>query len=190
MSRLSALALAFAVSFGVLASSATARVAGLSNRLGNPGADAILRVPGDFSTIQDAIETSELGDVIFVAPGTYVETLDMAHAVTLVSRGAVVIAADPELSALTIHDTGLDPVNVVGFEFVSPPRKNSALTVERSKDVWLESLVLECTAGYFSALAVLDGSFVHAEDIQANGAGNDVTSSNSVVGLSNFNRCE
>lgn len=166
---------------------------GVAERLADPegpGIQAVLRVPGDYPTIQSAIDASELGDIVLVSPGTYVENLDMPRAASLVSRDATVVAAAAELPTLALHDTGLDPVNVAGMVFDAPGRKNDAVQISASRDVWLENVVASAGGEYFSALAVLEDSQIHALNVAAEGVGNDFTVIDSVVGLERFNRCE
>ena len=70
-------------------------VIGLSFLVIGGAAARELRVPGDYSTIQDAVDASQDGDVILIAPGFY-------------SGFAVV-----EKANLTILGTGSDPESVV-----------------------------------------------------------------------------
>ncbi|GAH51482.1 unnamed protein product, partial [marine sediment metagenome] len=52
-----------------------------------PSSDRVLLVPGDYSTIQEAIEAASNGDTIIVAPGTYRENLDfLGKRITLRSQ--------------------------------------------------------------------------------------------------------
>ena len=44
-----------------------------------------LEVPGDYDSVQDAIDAAASGDLILIAPGTYREDLDLTKAVTLAS---------------------------------------------------------------------------------------------------------
>lgn len=50
-------------------------------------AAAVVRVPGDFKSIQAAVDASDEGDVIVVAPGTYEERVVLKCKVTLKSAG-------------------------------------------------------------------------------------------------------
>ena len=77
---------------------------------GAPGAEAVsgpaLReVPGDFSTIQAALDASADGDTVLVAPGVWRESLSLpAAAVTLASY--VVRSGDSTVVAETVIDGG------------------------------------------------------------------------------------
>ena len=51
-------------------------------------AQTLRRVPGDFSTIQAAINAAQTGDTVRVAPGIYVENINfLGKAIAVVSEG-------------------------------------------------------------------------------------------------------
>ncbi len=42
-----------------------------------PADDGVLEVPGEFATIQEAVDAATDGDLVLIAPGTYVEAVDV-----------------------------------------------------------------------------------------------------------------
>lgn len=48
---------------------------------------AVLTVPGEFTTIQAAVDEANMGDLVMVAPGTYQETLSLPGGITLLGTG-------------------------------------------------------------------------------------------------------
>jgi predicted outer membrane repeat protein len=65
-----------------------------------------VRVPEDYATVQAAIDSSDSGTVILIAPGTYVENLEIKRAVTLKGDGAansVVIDGNQQGSVVSIY---------------------------------------------------------------------------------------
>ena len=74
-----------------------------------PSSDRTLRVPADHPTIQAAIEASEDGDTVVVAPGTYTETVQLlGRRITLRSEDP----GDPEVVAATIIEAPPAPGDV------------------------------------------------------------------------------
>jgi hypothetical protein len=67
--------------------------------LSSLGHTAVLRVPGDYAAIQQAIDNSKNGDMILVSPGVYKENINFkGKAITVASTNA----ADPEVVKSTI----------------------------------------------------------------------------------------
>src|SRR5438552_10823706 len=72
------------------------------------GHSAVLRVPGDYTAIQKAIDNGKNGDVILVSPGVYNENINFkGKAITVSSTNA----ADPNVVKNTIiHGVGKSSV--------------------------------------------------------------------------------
>lgn len=78
---------------------------------------AVVGVPGDYTSIQEAVDAAQIGDTILVEPGTYVENLDLkGKGLTLISSaGAKRTVIDGEQNGVTVKfsfplgsDTTLD----------------------------------------------------------------------------------
>ena len=84
-----------------------------------PTFSATIHVPGDFSTIQDAIDAVPGLDTILVAPGTYVETIDcLGKDLTLRSEAGpavTVIGGSRSGSVVTIPEFPCSRVCIDGF---------------------------------------------------------------------------
>jgi parallel beta-helix repeat protein len=79
-------------------------------------ATSILHVPGDFPTIQEAVNFAVSGDTIQVSAGTYYERVVMNQSVTLLGEGGGVTILDGENKLETIIKVVADNVVVSGFE--------------------------------------------------------------------------
>jgi serine protease len=96
----------------------------LTSCLGSVPAFAVVRnVPGDYPTIQQALNASTAGDIVLVAPGTYMETLVMGPSqdgVTLVSQAgpAATIVDGNFAGASVLRGVSLGPNTAIeGFTF-------------------------------------------------------------------------
>jgi hypothetical protein len=75
----------------------------LALAVAGPALAADLLVPGGFPSIQAAVVAAEDGDVVIVAPGTYVETINtLGKAITIRSTDP----ASPDVVAATVLDAG------------------------------------------------------------------------------------
>lgn len=78
---------------------------------------ATINVPGDYTTIQRAINAANSGDTVSVAAGTYVENITMKDGVALIGAGPNVckIDGDDEGRTVTCTGCGSGGVRLEGF---------------------------------------------------------------------------
>ncbi len=79
-----------------------------------PSSAIIREVPGQYDTIQTALDDANEGDIVLVAPGTYTENLTIPRAVYLISEepGGAVIDADGGDAIVANH---VQMLQVIGF---------------------------------------------------------------------------
>jgi hypothetical protein len=115
-------------------------------------------VPGDFETIQAAVDGAADGDTIVVKKGTYAEAVTVAnrHDLTLVGKGKPVVDATGHFSGFIINDsTGIE---LRGFTVRS--HSEAGIHVRGSTDV----LVSKClVTGGETGIHVDDGTNVRVE---------------------------
>ena len=102
----------------------------------DPALGATIHVPGDLPTIQGAILDAGEGDLVLVAPGTYVESLDfLGKGITLRSEGgadATVINGDNEVPVVTFANQETDAAVIDGFTI----RNGRGASVEYLPGLW------------------------------------------------------
>lgn len=81
---------------------------------------ATIHVPGDFPTIQQAIDAANHGDTILVGPGTYIENLVVAEkALTIASEagnaGTFIVAQDVNEPVVALFATDAGLLTIDGF---------------------------------------------------------------------------
>ncbi len=80
-------------------------------------------VPNDFTTIQDAINAANEGDVIKVLPGTYIEQLTISKNITIIGSGAEsTIIEAPPLEELEL--------NVIGLPYIVEVNNGAEVTIK------------------------------------------------------------
>jgi parallel beta-helix repeat protein len=93
----------------------------------SPGYGVTLPVPGEYKTIQEAIDKANPGDTVLVEPGTYTEVLSLKPGVIIKSRGSEKELSDLTAAARTIISSpgrqtaiveGADDATINGFTLV------------------------------------------------------------------------
>ena len=93
----------------------------------------ILNVPGDFGTIQGAIDAAVDGDSIEVQPGTYTENLDlMGKQITLYS------VEGPAVTTIAALNTGTGPSFVTPRALALDAANNRVLVIDATLDALIE----------------------------------------------------
>ncbi|MHC4862018.1 MAG: right-handed parallel beta-helix repeat-containing protein [Planctomycetota bacterium] len=152
-----------------------------------------LRVPGDFETIQQAVDAAVDGDVVVVRKGTYPEkvTIRGKSGVVLKGKGKPVIDAEGSGNPITID--GCTNVDVVGF--VLDQAGIRGVIVTGSSVVTVSKCTVRNSAG--DGVVVHDSSLVvvtkcRFEDIAQTGVsllGGSEPATNSNVVRCRFTRC-
>ena len=86
----------------------------------------VIRIPEDNNSIQDAIDESEQGDTLLIAPGEYDVSLEIEdHGLTLASEylfdddstiiEETILSGGNNFTVLTIDSLGADTVNIIGL---------------------------------------------------------------------------
>lgn len=102
-----------------------------------------INVPGDFSTIQAAIDTAVNGDTVLVQPGTYVENISFNGKNIIIGSlflttqdtsyiSLTVIDGNQNGSVMQIFDSGTDTTTIMGLTL-----KNGTGTSDTQYDPWV-----------------------------------------------------
>jgi len=112
-----------------------------------------IAVPGDFGTIQAAIDAAAPGDTICIAPGTYVETL-------LVDPGGVYGPATPASGATDIEIVGTGPGVVLTWPAAATRAAafNPLITTDSGKQIDAILTVNGTSAGFMISNVEFDGA--------------------------------
>jgi len=73
----------------------------------------VIRVPSEFSSIQEAIDRSQSGDKVIVSPGRYIGAIKLKYGVTLISEGTDEERKNFSAAKRTIIDANTDKEPVV-----------------------------------------------------------------------------
>ncbi len=154
---------------------------------------------GDFTSIQEAVDSAKKGDTVFIKPGAYPQDLTIhskekiklvgagIDQVTMLGREDVVGvlhvgkwpygATDIEISGLTVNDHGGHALGIFNGRGITlrQLRINGMLFGQQVQDVRIEDCIIggsETTGVQFAdSQAVLIGNFIHDNDHGVNVAG-------------------
>lgn len=104
-----------------------------SGNADDPTPDADILVPEDASTIQQAIDMAELGDVILIAPGTYSESLVLKSNIELRGSGADVTNLTSNAGPAMLLDN-VGKIKISGFR-IEAPQAAAIVISDRSDDI-------------------------------------------------------
>lgn len=115
------------------------------------GWSSTIRVPEDFATIGEAIESADPGDSISVAGGQYPGSLVITRPLHLVSRerrGAEIIAGTQGTHVIHFEKAG-GPCTVQGFKINGEVRSSSGIDVDESSIRILDNEIVKTTTAIF-----------------------------------------
>lgn len=153
---------------------------------------------GEFATIAAAITAASAGDTVFVASGTYAQSLTVNKALTFIGNGGVTVESTTSTSTPAINVTGITSAGAVRFDGINVIKGSSASTytgINIAAGQAITSFVyengtvtgfartgLEVTDGYLAAgaLSTADNLIIRNATFVDNGA------SNTQVGTSSY----
>lgn len=119
-------------------------------------------VPGDFDTIQAAIDASSSGDIITVAPGTYTENVTLKSGVDVRGREAArTILTPADANDPAVLASGIDDVTFGNFSIVDA---QVAIDVVNSSNIQLVNSVID-TALQFGVRVDIDSQVDILNDV-------------------------
>ena len=133
------------------------------------GAGATTRtVPGDFPTIQGALNASAAGDTVVVSPGTYTENINVPSGILLRSLTSVATTIDGGFAAATVTLNGVTAVEIDGFQIVNGSSSGAGGGISATNS---SAVIRECGVIGNSALTVgggigLDNSTLDVEQCE------------------------
>lgn len=129
-----------------------------------PGVRADINVPGNYSTIQAAIDAAQPGDIIHLAAGRYAETLSINKSLSVVGSGSsnCVVYCQTNIPIVSVNGPGkviLSNFEIEGGNYMGAEWYNglSPLGIAATNaDLVLDSMVMNQIINYF--VAVTGGS--------------------------------
>jgi hypothetical protein len=105
-----------------------------------PATGADLTVPGQFATIQAAINNAVTGDTVLVSPGTYTENLSLRTGIDVRGIEAARTFIAPAATGPTVVINNIDDVLLANFTLIDA---TTSIAVTNSTDITIASIVVE-----------------------------------------------
>ncbi len=122
----------------------------------------IFNVPGDFATIQQAIDHADSGYVILVAPGTYYENILLTHSITVRSAGGPEVTTIDGQGQTVVRAVGAPPFSfptavLEGFTLTGGGGEPLAVSVEIGSLTMSDCIVRDNVGSFGAVMQVVDG---------------------------------
>jgi hypothetical protein len=160
------------------------------SRLAPAGPPRVLRVPGDYPTIQGAIEAANYvsGDTVLVSDGTYFENLDfLGKGVTVTSvNGPQVTVIDGGQSTVVNFSSGESSNSILNGFTLTNAMAGAGANVYNSSPLICSNTIVDCAMAVYSELGspwVLGNYISGSADlaVQFGGGGGPVLQGNTLV---------
>ncbi len=120
-----------------------------------------INVPGDYSTIQAAIDAAGSGDTVSVAAGRYVENITIMEGIAVIGAGSDVCTIDGGAAgSVVVCSDCSSETRLVGFTITNGTVKNGGGMYNSNSTVAVADCVFESNTGTYGGIVLNDSSTI------------------------------